>query len=476
MIPSNCLDLRRAFENGSLDPVDVTEHYIQRQIETRYANHTVTTCFDLARLQANEASMRYKTGGTLRMLEGIPIVIKDLFCTKGIRTTAGSKVLESFVPDYESVVTQKLLDAGAIVLGKTNMDEFAMGATTKYSCFGPAINRIDGVDYVAGGSSGGSALAVSTNSCVLALGSDTGGSVRQPAAFCGVVGLRPTYGRCSRRGMIAFSSSLDQAGAFAQDVMGAAILTQCMMGYDKYDSTTVDMPVPDLLHNSSSKHCAKRIGVITDSKVSHQSIKDAYKHVQEIFGETAVIEPVELKYLDYAMPIYYVLAPVEAASNMARYSGIFYSPSQLKHESYQALLQNNRARFGDEVKRRILLGNFVSGQEHYEQYYKHAKNVQYHLKQELYTLFDKYDVLISPTVPHTAFGLTEQKDPIDLYNEDYYTSFVNLTGCCGISVPVGIDAQSRPIGMQIIAKPFAEQMLVDTALYLEEHVNRATVY
>lgn len=460
--------LREKYINLELKPSDVTQAYLAQLHNTNELNHTITFCDELALTQAARADQAYKNG-TYKFLEGMPLCVKDLFCTNQILTTAGSKMLSNFVPSYESIVTQKAFDQGAIMLSKTNMDEFAMGASNKYSAYGPALNPWNKA-CVTGGSSGGSAGAVAAKGCLFALGSDTGGSVRQPAAFCGIVGIRPTYGRCSRRGMIAFCSSLDQAGVFGRDVRSCAALLETIMGYDEYDSTSAKKAVPNLMSITDDVE-GLTIGVLTDSFVTDPSIKAQYQQTQHMLEKLgAKLVDVDIKYMAESLAVYYVIAPVEAASNLARYDGIRYG---LKGEgdTYEQQCMDARKHFGEEAKRRILLGTYFSSHEGYGTYFKQAIAVKNALTQEFNKAFSKCDLLISPTTPHTAFELNAKKTPVEMYYEDYYTCPINLAGICGISVPVGLADNGLPVGMQIIAPAWREDMLIKGGLALEKAVN-----
>lgn len=465
--------LKAAYQAKTLTPSEVIKYYLDNIKKFAHLNNFITVCEEDAIAAAKISDERY-ANGTARALEGMPLSIKDLFCTKGIRTTAGSKMLENFIPEYESEVSRLALEAGCINVGKCNMDEFAMGASNKYSAFGYAINPWQDKannPCTPGGSSGGSTSSVAAYQCLFSLGSDTGGSIRQPAAFCGVVGIRPTYGRCSRRGMIAFSSSLDQAGTIARDVSSAAALLEVIIGYDQYDSTSSQMPKVNFT-NVNSDIKGMKVGLINntmfikDSSIL-KSLEDTAKKLQE---KGAIVEEVNIPFFEEALSVYYVLTPCEAASNLARYDGIRYGTPGSGSTYYERCM-SARELFGDEVKRRILIGTYFSSSDMYEKYFAQAWKVRKLLKAEFEKAFAKYDVLLSPTTPHTAFPLDEKKDPIDMYYEDYFTCPVNIGECCGISVPVGLAVNGLPIGMQIVAPAFREDLLVKFGLSIEESAN-----
>lgn len=461
----NFVQLKEKFINLELKPSFVIKVYLNQLEKHKNLNSLITICdYDVIQKQALLADEHY-INGTYRFLEGMPITIKDLFCTKGILTTAGSAMLSNFIPDYDAFVSAKALEQGAIMLGKNNMDEFAMGATNKYSAFGPSLNPINS-EYVTGGSSGGSASAVASNICLFSIGSDTGGSVRQPAAFCGIVGIRPTYGRCSRRGMIAFCSTLDQAGIFGRDVTSAAALLQTIMGHDPFDATSTNLPVPNLM-NLKGNIKGKKIGILTDLFVTDPSIKEYYKQTQKQLTQMgAILTNIDIPYMKDSLAVYYIIAPVEAASNLARYDGIRYGTKGAGN-TYQEQCKNARQLFGDEAKRRILLGTYFASHEGYSTYFEKAQKVKKALTMQFNKAFEEVDLLLSPTTPHTAFRLNEQKSPVELYYEDYYTCPVNLAGLCGISLPVGLADNGMPVGMQLIGPAFGEEQLINAALALE---------
>ena len=439
---------------------------------------------DHARAQAKESDKRLASGKA-GALEGLPLGNKDLFCTKGIRTTACSKILGDFKPPYESTVGQNLWDAGAVMLGKLNNDEFAMGSSNETSAFGPVVSpwRRTGKDgkfstdkLVPGGSSGGSSAAVSSNLCLAATATDTGGSIRQPAALTGTVGIKPTYGRCSRWGIVAFASSLDQAGPIAKTVRDAALMLKVMASYDTKDSTSVDAPVPD--YEAACKKGVKglRVGVPKEYRVDGMS-----KEIGKLWDDGiawlkaagATIHEISLPHTKYALPAYYIVAPAECSSNLARYDGMRYGlrvPGKDLIETYE----NTRAAgFGKEVRKRILMGTYVLSAGYYDAYYLKAQKVRTLIKQDFDQAWDKIDVVLTPTTPSPAFAFGEKTgDPLAMYLEDIFTVTVNMAGLPGMSVPAGLSSQGTPLGLQLIGKPFDEETLFRTAQAIEDAAGR----
>jgi aspartyl-tRNA(Asn)/glutamyl-tRNA(Gln) amidotransferase subunit A len=437
---------------------------------------------DHARAQAKAADARIANGGA-RGLEGLPLGHKDLFCTKGIRTTACSKILDDFKPPYESTVGQNLWDAGAVMLGKLNNDEFAMGSSNETSAFGPVINpwrRTSGNNrqLVPGGSSGGSSAAVSADLCLGATATDTGGSIRQPAALTGTVGIKPTYGRCSRWGIVAFASSLDQAGPIAKTVRDAAILLRHMASHDPKDSTSVDAPVPDYEAEVGRSVKGLRIGVPKEYRVDGMSKEiDALwaKGIQWLKDAGATIHDISLPHTKYALPAYYIVAPAEASSNLARYDGVRYGlriPGVDLIDTYE----NTRAQgFGKEVKRRVLIGTYVLSAGYYDAYYLKAQKVRTLIKRDFDEAWSTVDAVLTPTTPSPAFAPGEKlNDPIAMYLEDIFTVTVNMAGLPGISVPAGLSAEGTPLGLQLIGKPFDEGTLFRAGHVLEQAAGRFT--
>ena len=404
-------------------------------------------------------------------LAGIPVAIKDNICTEGVRTTCSSKILGNFVPAYESTVTGRLKDQGYVLTGKTNLDEFAMGSSTENSAFGPTRNPWD-LDRVPGGSSGGSAAAVAADECIAALGSDTGGSIRQPAAFCGVVGLKPTYGRVSRYGLVAFASSFDQIGPITKNVKDSAILMNAIAGHDKYDSTSAAVPVPDFTAALGQDIKGMKIGVPSEffiegmDKEVEDSVREAIKKLEGLGAE-----PVEISmpHTGYAVAAYYVLTTSEASSNLARYDGVRYGLRAEGEDLIDMYMKTRAEGFGAEVKRRIILGTYALSSGYYDAYYKKAQQVRTLIKQDFEKAFEKVDVIVTPTAPTPAFRAGEKTaDPLQMYLSDIFTISVNLAGVPGISVPCGFTSGGLPVGLQIIGKHFDEESVLKTAYAYEQ--------
>ncbi len=462
--------------------VEVTQSYIKNIEQNRNLNAFITESFDLALTQAKKSDEKI-SAGIAGDLEGIPLAIKDLFCTKNLRTTAASKMLADFTPTYESSVTQKLLDAGTVTLGKTNMDEFAMGSANTNSFFGPVINphKRKGSDenLVPGGSSGGSAAAVAANLCAAATGSDTGGSIRQPASFTNTVGIKPTYGRCSRYGMIAFASSLDQAGIFAKNVYDAALLQRVISGFDVKDSTSMNLAVPQFEKLLNSDVRGKKIGIPQEYFVAGmpEEIVHLWNRGKEILQKRgAEIVEISLPHTNYAAAVYYIIASAECSSNLARFDGVRYGfRAEEEKLSLEEMYEKTRAQgFGDEVKRRILTGTYVLSAGYFDAYYKKAQRVRNLICQDFADSFKKVDAILAPTTPSAAFSINESKtlsesDPVKMYLNDVFTIPVNLAGLPAISVPAGFDKDGLPLGLQVITKHFDEQTAFDVALALEEN-------
>jgi aspartyl-tRNA(Asn)/glutamyl-tRNA(Gln) amidotransferase subunit A len=414
--------------------------------------------------------------GEAGLLEGLPIAVKDLFCTEGVRTTAASKILANFVPPYESTVTAKLWAAGAVLLGKTNLDEFAMGSSNTTSAFGPVINpwTPPGQEppLVPGGSSGGSAAAVAGCLCPAATGTDTGGSIRQPASFCGIVGIKPTYGRCSRFGIVAFASSLDQAGAFARSVADAALLLQAMAGFDPKDSTSADLPVPDWVGGLSGRVKGLRIGIPKEYRLDGMpaEIEALWARGAEwLRAAGAELVEVSLPHTRYALPTYYIVAPAEASSNLARYDGMRYGLRVPGRDLVETYKKTRGEGFGAEVRRRILIGTYVLSAGYYDAYYLKAQKVRRKIVQDFEAAFARCDALLTPTAPSAAFAIGEKSDdPVAMYLNDVFTVTVNLAGLPGISVPAGLSASGLPLGLQVIGRPWDEATILDVARALEE--------
>jgi aspartyl-tRNA(Asn)/glutamyl-tRNA(Gln) amidotransferase subunit A len=441
-----------------------------REVEGRVKAY-VTVTEDVALRQAEAADARIARG-EVAPLTGVPVCVKDVICTKGIRTTCGSRMLENFVPPYNAFVTQRLLDAGAVIVGKANMDEFAMGSSTENSAFFPTHNPWD-LERVPGGSSGGSAAAAAAGECSVALGSDTGGSIRQPGAFCGVVGLKPTYGRVSRFGLVAFASSLDQIGPLTRDVEDAAITLNCIGGYDACDSTSANVEMPDFTRFLQRDLKGMRIGIPREylpdeMDASVRQIVDEAIGAMQSLGAT-VERDVSLPTTPYALAVYYIIAPSEAMANLARYDGVKYGFSYQEGEGMWDNMERTRQYgFGDEVKRRIMLGTFALSAGYYDAYYLKAQKVRTLIRREFDAAFAKYDALVTPVTPTPAFRIGEKvDDPYAMYLSDIFTLPVNIAGIPGISVPAGF-SDGLPVGVQVLAKPFDEGSLFRVAYAYEQ--------
>ncbi|MBL0941262.1 MAG: Asp-tRNA(Asn)/Glu-tRNA(Gln) amidotransferase subunit GatA, partial [Alphaproteobacteria bacterium] len=409
--------------------------------------------------------------GQVGAMEGKPIGIKDLFCTKNVKTTAGSKILSNFIPPYESTVTQNLWDAGAIMLGKLNLDEFAMGSSTLASAFGPTVNpwqrTSDNKPLVPGGSSGGSAAAVASYSAMAATATDTGGSIRQPAALCGLVGIKPTYGLCSRYGTVAFASSLDQAGVITRTVRDSAIMLQVMISHDPKDGTSLNHALPNLEAALTGNIKGLKVGIPNEYRTSNlkKDMSDTWdKGIDWLKQAGAEIREVSLPHTKYALPTYYILAPAEASSNLSRYDGLRYG-LRVEGHTLDEMYENTRAEgFGTEVKRRIMVGTYVLSAGYYDAYYLQAQKVRSLIKQDFNTAFKSVDVLLTPSTPTGAFALDEPStDPIEMYMQDVFTVPVNLAGLPALSLPAGLSKEGLPLGLQLIGPNFSEDLLLRTA-------------
>ena len=456
---------------------ELTDAHLAATERARALNAYVLETPELARKMAGNSDERLAKGQG-GPLEGLPLGIKDLFCTDGVRTTACSHILDNFVPPYESTVTSNLWRDGAVMLGKLNCDEFAMGSSNETSYFGPAVSpwRRRGADtkLVPGGSSGGSAAAVAAHLCVGATGTDTGGSIRQPAAFCGIVGLKPTYGRCSRWGIVAFASSLDQAGPFARTVRDCAILLRSMAGSDPKDTTCVDRPVPDYEKAIGGSVKGKRIGIPKEYRVPGMAaeIEALWQQgVQWLKDAGAETVDISLPMTKYALPAYYIVAPAEASSNLARYDGVRYGLRAPGRDVIDMYEHTRRDGFGKEVRRRIMIGTYVLSAGYYDAYYLRAQKVRTLIKRDFERCFaDGIDAILTPTTPSAAFGIGEKgrADPIEMYLNDVFTVTVNMAGLPGISVPSGLDAQGLPLGLQLIGRPFEEETLFALGAVIEQ--------
>ena len=429
-------------------------------------------------LSIKESQKRYENGNPLP-LDGIPLGIKDLFCTKGIRTTASSKILSNFTPNYESFVTQKLLDDGSIFIGKNNCDEFAMGSSNETSFFGPVKNpwknkNVPTDDLVPGGSSGGSAAAVAEGTCVASMGTDTGGSIRQPASLCGIVGLKPTFGSCSRWGIVAFASSLDQAGPLTNSVEDAALILNSINKHDFNDSTSSNHVREDYSIGINDKLDQKiKIGIPSDylNDVSGDILSQIENTKKALIKHNVEFVDVEFKTTEYALSTYYILAPAEASSNLARYDGIRYGVRE-DGKSLEDIYLNSRTKgFGDEVTRRILIGAYVLSAGHYDAYYRQAQKVRRLIKDDFQRIFNDVDFILTPTTPNEAFKIGDKLDPISMYKNDIYTVPTSLAGLPGISIPSGLSTNGLPLGIQFIGNYFEEKKLLQIAALAEKELN-----
>ena len=470
---------RDALRKGELSAVDLTMACMLAMDAGEGLNAFVHPTPDIALDQARAADVRL-AGGDAPGLCGIPLGIKDLFCTKGVPSQAASRILAGFRPEYESTVTAKLFGAGAVMLGKLNMDEFAMGSSNETSCYGNVTNPWRrGNDVTAltpGGSSGGSAAAVAADMCLAATGTDTGGSIRQPAAFTGIVGIKPTYGRVSRWGVVAFASSLDQAGPMTKSVRDAAIMLAAMSGHDEKDSTSADLAVPDFEAALTGDIRGKKIGIPREYRMDGMpaEIETLWAGGVAMMRDAgAEIVDISLPHTKYALPAYYVIAPAEASSNLARYDGVRYGhrAKLAAGDGITEMYEKTRAEgFGPEVQRRIMVGTYVLSAGFYDAYYNRARKVRALIKRDFDLVFaDGIDAILTPATPSSAFGLGEmaKADPVQMYLNDVFTVTVNLAGLPGISVPVGLDKTGLPLGLQLIGRPWEEGSLLNHAYVLE---------
>lgn len=466
---------RDGLKAGEFSAVELTQAHIDAMEANKDLNAFITETPELALEQAAASDAKIKSGDAGAM-EGLPIGMKDLFCTKDVRTTAASKILDNFIPPYESTVSGNLKKAGAIMLGKTNLDEFAMGSANITSAFGNVKNPWSadaGKDLVPGGSSGGSAAAVAGELCLAATGTDTGGSIRQPASFTGIVGLKPTYGRCSRWGVVAFASSLDQAGPMTKTVRDAAIMLQSMAGYDVHDSTSAPMDLPNFEAALTGDIKGLKIGIPKEYRVDGmpQEITDLWKKGEDMLKDAgAEIVEVSLPHTKYALATYYIVAPAEASSNLARYDGVRYGHrAEGELVNLDDLYCKTRGQgFGDEVQRRIMIGTYVLSAGYYDAYYAKAQKVRNLISQDFKNAYESCDVILTPTCPSAAFGIGENEDdPVKMYLNDVFTVPTSLAGLPGISVPTGLSEGGLPLGLQLIGRAFDEETLLRTAGVLE---------
>jgi aspartyl-tRNA(Asn)/glutamyl-tRNA(Gln) amidotransferase subunit A len=465
---------RTKLKAREISALELTDAYIAAIEEAKALNAYVAETPDQARAMARASDLKLAKGEG-GALEGIPLGIKDLFATKGVHTQACSHVLDGFKPGYESTITKNLWDAGAVMLGKLNMDEFAMGSSNETSYYGAVTNpwRRNGsnTSLVPGGSSGGSATAVAAHLCAAATATDTGGSIRQPAAFTGTVGIKPTYGRCSRWGVVAFASSLDQAGPIARDVRDAAIMLKAMASVDPKDTTSVDLPVPDYEKAIGKSIKGLRVGIPKEYRADGipaeiNAVWD--RGAQWLKEQGAEIVEISLPHTKYALPAYYIVAPAEASSNLARYDGVRYGLRVPGDDLIDTYEKTRAAGFGREVQRRVMVGTYVLSAGYYDAYYVRAQKVRTLIKQDFDQAWSKVDVVLTPATPSAAFAPGEITDPVQMYLNDIFTVTVNMAGLPGIAVPAGLSAEGLPLGLQLIGKPFDEETLFQTAAVIEQ--------
>lgn len=473
-------EARDALRKGETSSVELTEACLSAIDAADALNAFVHKTPEIALERAAAADARLKQGEAPAMC-GLPVGIKDLFCTKGVASQAASNILDGFVPEYESTVSQQLADDGAVMLGKLNMDEFAMGSSNETSTYGNAVSPWrrgnDEAPLTPGGSSGGSAAAVAADLCLAATGTDTGGSIRQPAAFTGTVGIKPTYGRCSRWGVVAFASSLDQAGPMTKSVRDAAIMLESMSGHDPKDSTSADLAVPNFEAMLTGDIRGKKIGIPKEYRMEGMpaEIEKLWAEGTEMLKAAgAEIVDISLPHTKYALPAYYVIAPAEASSNLARYDGVRYGNRAVLEagDGITEMYEKSRAAgFGDEVKRRVMVGTYVLSAGFYDAYYNRARRVRTLIKQDFENVFAAgIDAILTPATPSAAFGLGEMSDadPVAMYLLDVFTVTVNLAGLPGVAVPAGLDSKGLPLGLQLIGRPWEEGDLLNTAYALEQ--------
>ncbi len=463
-------ELRDSLRQGETTSVAATQATLDRIVDVDNLVRSYLTISDEMALEQAEAADARRAQGDDAPLLGIPLAVKDIISTRGVETTAGSKILKGFIPPYDAFVIQRLREAGAVILGKTNTDEFAMGSSTENSAYFTSLNPWN-LERVPGGSSGGSAAAVAAGMAYGALGTDTGGSVRQPASFCNLVGLRPTYGRMSRWGVIAFASSLDQVGTFGRTVRDCALLFQVTAGYDRRDSTSLNTPVPDYEGLLDGDIDGLRVGVPKEYFVGgiqeevEEAVLAAIRKLAELGAE---IVDISLPHTEFALPVYYLIAPAEASANLARYDGIRYGP-RLEGHDLQGTYRETRSLFGPEVKRRIMLGTYALSAGYYDAYYGRALKVRTLIKEDFLRAFEDVDVIACPTSPTTAFKVGERvDDPLNMYLADVFTLPVNLSASCGLSVPCGFDREGLPIGLQLIGDTLQEGKILNVAYAYEE--------
>ncbi len=468
-------EIHERYINKELKVIDVVKAFFDKiKTDDEKIKAYITLCEEEALKEAEEIQARIDNGEEVGPLAGIPIAIKDNMCTKGVKTTCASKMLENFIPPYDATVITRLKEAGAIIIGKTNMDEFAMGGSTEHSAFFKTYNPVN-LNKVPGGSSGGSAAAVAGSLAPISLGSDTGGSIRQPAAFCGIVGLKPTYGLISRYGLVAFASSFDQIGPFAKDVEDTANLLNVIAGHDEMDSTSAKLEKIDYTKSLVNDVKGMRIGVPKEFMAEgvSEEVKTAVNNAIEKFKALgAEVSECSLPVTEYALPTYYIVACAEASSNLARFDGIRYGYRTSNYESLDDIYKNSRSEgFGEEVKRRIILGTYVLSSGYYDAYYKKAQRVRTLVKEGYEKVFENYDLILTPTAPSVAFDIGSKiNDPLEMYMSDLLTVSINLAGVPAISIPCGKDKEGMPIGLQLISKHFNESKILQAAYTFEKNM------
>ena len=472
IIKKNLSEIIDLIKKKEIKSEELANLYIDKVNKSKKLNSYITTCFEHTIQKSKEFDKKPNLNS---LLPGVPLAVKDLFCTNGFKTTAGSKMLENFIPQYESTVTENLWKEGAILLGKLNCDEYAMGSSNETSYFGNVINPI-AKDTVPGGSSGGSASALAADLTPATIGTDTGGSIRQPASFTGTVGLTPTYGLCSRWGIVAFASSLDQAGPMTKSVKYCSIMLEAMAGFDNKDSTSIEKKKENYSKNLKTDIKGLKIGIPKEYRVENmpKEIDELWNKGKSILKDLgADIIDISLPHTKYALPTYYIVAPAEASSNLARYDGVKYGYRSSKGNDLIEMYENTRSEgFGDEVKRRILIGTYVLSSGYYDAYYLKAQKVRQLIKKDFDENFGKVDAILTPSTPSSAFKIGEKtNDPISMYLNDIFTVPVNLAGLPAISVPAGLDKKGYPLGLQLIGKTLDEQNILNVAYAFEKNCN-----
>jgi len=465
-------EIVRLIKKKEIKSLEITESFVKNINNGKKLNSFITNCTEDALIKAKKFD---KSPNLETLLPGIPIAVKDLFCTQNVKTTAGSKMLENFVPNYESTITSNLWNEGAFLLGKLNCDEYAMGSSNETSYFGNVTNPI-AENTVPGGSSGGSASALAANLTPTTIGTDTGGSIRQPASFTGTVGLKPTYGLCSRWGIVAFASSLDQAGPMTKTVEDCSLMLEAMASFDKKDSTSINKKKEKYSKNLTYNIKGLKIGIPKEYRIDGMSkeVDELWKNGKKLLKDSgAEIVDISLPNTKYALPAYYIVAPAEASSNLARYDGVKYGFRSTKDNNLIEMYEHTRAEgFGDEVKRRILIGTYVLSSGYYDAYYLKAQKVRQLIKNDFDQSFKKVDAILTPSTPTSAFKIGEKKDdPISMYLNDIFTVPVNLAGIPAISIPAGTDSNNYPLGLQLIGRPLDEQKLLNIAYAIEKKIN-----